>query len=79
MADYNRDDLNVENLTETKSQRAPVLDRADSSARRIGGTRWPVLSGIAALGSLVLLGLAAWKLVGRATRDLFGSDSDELD
>ena len=80
MADDNRDDLNIENLTDTKAQRAPVLDAFDlAAARPRSGTRWPAVSGIAALGSLILVGFAAWKFAARSTRNLFGSDSDEPD
>ncbi|HEY7166041.1 MAG TPA: hypothetical protein VIB79_15840 [Candidatus Binatia bacterium] len=74
MADYDQDDLNISNLTETRSRRAPDTVKR-SSVTRLGGTRWPAAAGIAVLGSLLLLGFAAWKFARHATRDLFRSDS----
>ena len=76
MPDNDPDDLNIENLTETKSQRAPDMQAFEATRfPRRGGTRWPAASGIAAVGSLLLLAIAAWKLASRSTRDLFKSDS----
>ena len=74
MANFDPDDMNVTNLTETRSQRAPDPDRISAGGARLPGTRWPASAGFAALAGIVLIGLAAWKLISHSTRDLIASE-----
>jgi hypothetical protein len=76
MAENDPDDLNVANLTETRSRRAPDADRAGAELEpRLPGTKWPGSAGLAVLGGIVLMGLAAWKFACRSSRHLPGSES----
>jgi hypothetical protein len=78
MAEYDHDDLNISNLTETRSRRAPDSDRVGAdTAAPLRGTRWPAAAGIAALATIVVMGVAAWKFACRSTRDLLGDKSKD--
>jgi len=64
------EDINVENLTETKSHRAAQAKSATKDLTRT----WPPALRVSALGGLLVAAAVGWKLVARRhSKGSFGS------